>query len=70
MLTAGYFLAAIRRVCQGPAAGSSAPLPDIEDRRVDRVGTARLATLALGLLPMLLLPLTSDSRLALVGWAG
>jgi NADH-quinone oxidoreductase subunit M len=69
VLTAGYFLAAIRRVCQGPA-GASAPLRDIQADEWLAWAPLGLATLALGVLPMLLLPLTSDSASALVGWAG
>jgi NADH-quinone oxidoreductase subunit M len=69
VLTAGYFLAAIRRVCQGPA-GATAPIRDIEVDEWIAWAPLGLATLTLGLLPMLLLPLTSDSASALVGWAG
>jgi NADH-quinone oxidoreductase subunit M len=69
VLTAGYFLAAIRRVCQGPAS-TGAPMRDIEVDEWIAWAPLGLATLALGLLPMLLLPLTTDSASALVGWAG
>jgi NADH-quinone oxidoreductase subunit M len=69
VLTAGYFLAAIRRVCQGPA-DTGAPLPDIEVDEWVAWAPLGVATVALGVLPMLLLPVTSTTASALVGWAG
>jgi NADH-quinone oxidoreductase subunit M len=68
VLTAGYFLVVIRRVCQGPAA-TAAPLPDLAPDEWAVWSPLGVATVGLGLLPMLLIPLTNDGASALLGWA-
>jgi NADH-quinone oxidoreductase subunit M len=68
VLTAGYFLVAVRRVCQGPAATAD-PLPDLARDEWVVWSPLGVASVALGLLPMLLIPLTTDGASALLGWS-
>jgi NADH-quinone oxidoreductase subunit M len=68
VLTAGYFLVAVRRVCQGPAA-TAETLPDLARDEWVVWSPLGVASVALGLLPMLLIPLSTDGASALLGWA-